>query len=155
MSYIVKSSEKTRKSGAETETKALLYLMNLRKDSEEIYYFIVDFFNDLTGMDAFSDKLWDIQSKGAKGNSPTKADSRMLWDAYTMRRKDRAAERYNGVCIEFDKQCLIHSMKRFAEKFDVKDCRSITYGFEGIKDYLEQIMNAFSEDVERLAKEKD
>ena len=46
MSYIVKSSEKTRKSGAETETKALLYLMNLRKDSEEIYYFIVDFFND-------------------------------------------------------------------------------------------------------------
>lgn len=64
MSYIVKSSEKTRKSGA--ETKALLYLMNLRKDSEEIYYFIVDFFNDLTGMDAFSDKLWDIQSKGAK-----------------------------------------------------------------------------------------
>lgn len=70
MSYTVKSSEKTRKSGAETETKALLYLMNLRKDSEEIYYFIVDFFNDLTGMDAFSDKLWDIQSKGAKGNSP-------------------------------------------------------------------------------------
>ena len=70
MSCIVKSSEKTRKSGAETETKALLYLMNLRKDSEEIYYFIVDFFNDLTGMDAFSDKLWDIQSKGAKGNSP-------------------------------------------------------------------------------------
>lgn len=70
MAYIVKSSEKTRKSGAETETKALLYLMNLRKDSDEIYYFIVDFFNDLTGMDAFSDKLWDIQSKGAKGNSP-------------------------------------------------------------------------------------
>ena len=85
----------------------------------------------------------------------TKADSRMLWDAYTMHRKDRAAERYNGVCIEFDKQCLIHSMKRFAENFDVKDCRSITYGFEGIKDYLEQIMNAFSEDVKRLAKEKD
>lgn len=70
MSYTVKSSEKTRKSGAETETKALLYLMNLRKDSDEIYYFIVDFFNDLTGMDAFSDKLWDLQSKGAKGNSP-------------------------------------------------------------------------------------
>ena len=68
MSYTVKSSEKTRKSGAETETKALLYLMNLRKDSEEIYYFIVDFFNDLTGMDAFSDKLWDIQSKGANSS---------------------------------------------------------------------------------------
>lgn len=70
MSYTVKSSERTRKSGAETETKALLYLMNLRKDSEEIYYFIVDFFNDLTGMDAYSDKMWDLQSKGAKENSP-------------------------------------------------------------------------------------
>ena len=44
--------------------------MNLRKDSEEIYYFVVDFFNDLTGMDAISDKLWDVQSKGSKGNSP-------------------------------------------------------------------------------------
>lgn len=30
-----------------------------------------------------------------------KADSYMLWDAYTMHRKDRAAERYNGICIEF------------------------------------------------------
>lgn len=70
MTYIVKSSEKTRKSGAETETKALLYLMNLRNDSEEIYYFIVDFFNDLTGMNTYSDKLWDLQSKGAKGSSP-------------------------------------------------------------------------------------
>lgn len=70
MSYTVKSSEKTRKSGAETETKALLYLMNLRSDSDEIYYFIVDFFNDLTGMDSYSDKLWDLQSKGAKDHSP-------------------------------------------------------------------------------------
>lgn len=70
MSYVVKSSEKTRKSGAETETKALLYLMNFRKDSDEIYFYIVDFFNDLTGMDTYSDKLWDLQSKGATGNSP-------------------------------------------------------------------------------------
>ena len=70
MSYTVKSSERTRKSGAETETKALLYLMNLRKDSDDIYYFIVDFFNDLTGMDSISEQMWDLQSKGAKNNSP-------------------------------------------------------------------------------------
>lgn len=36
MSYVVKSTEKTRKSGADT----------------------------------YSDKLWDLQSKGATGNSP-------------------------------------------------------------------------------------
>ena len=63
MSYTVKSSEKLRHSGAEAETKALLYLMNFRPDSDEIHYFVVDFFNDLTGMDRMSTKLWDLQSK--------------------------------------------------------------------------------------------
>jgi len=70
MSYIVKSSEKLRPSAAEAETKALLYLMNFRKDSNEVYYFVVDFFNDLTGMSRMSNKLWDMQSKGAKSSSP-------------------------------------------------------------------------------------
>ncbi len=70
MPYIIKSSEKLRHSAAETETKAMLYLMNFRKDSNEIYYFIVDFFNDLTGMDRMSQRLWDLQSKGASSSSP-------------------------------------------------------------------------------------
>lgn len=70
MPYTVRSSERTRSSGAEYETKALLYLMNLRSDSNEIHYFVVDFFNDLTGMDRFAERLWDVQSKGAKNNSP-------------------------------------------------------------------------------------
>ena len=70
MPYTVRSSERTRSSGAEYETKALLYLMNLRSDSNEIHYFVVDFFNDLTGMDRFAESLWDVQSKGAKNNSP-------------------------------------------------------------------------------------
>ena len=70
MPYTVQSSEKLRKSGAEGETKALLYLMNFRSDSNEIHYFVVDFFNDLTGMDRYAEKLWDVQSKAAKNNSP-------------------------------------------------------------------------------------
>ncbi len=70
MAYAVKSTEKLRKSGADMETKALLYLMNFRADSDEIHYFVVDFFNDLTGMDRASSKLWDIQSKGASNSSP-------------------------------------------------------------------------------------
>ncbi|MGD1820187.1 MAG: hypothetical protein ACPKOI_09970 [Pleomorphochaeta sp.] len=70
MSYTVKSTEKLRKSCADMETKALLYLMNFRDDSDEIHYFVVDFFNDLTGMDRASSKLWDIQSKGASNSSP-------------------------------------------------------------------------------------
>lgn len=70
LTYIVKSSERLRPSASETETKALLYLMNFREDSEEIYYFVVDFFNDLTGMCRMADKMWDVQSKGAKNSSP-------------------------------------------------------------------------------------
>lgn len=70
MSYAVKSSEKLRKSCAEAETKALLYLMNFRPDSDDIYYFVVDFFNDLTGMDNMATKLWDIQSKGNHNVGP-------------------------------------------------------------------------------------
>ena len=70
MPYTVSSSERTRSSGAEYETKALLYLMNFMGDSDKIHYFVVDFFNDLTGMDRFADNLWDVQSKGAKNNSP-------------------------------------------------------------------------------------
>jgi hypothetical protein len=70
MSYTVKSTEKLKKPGADMETKALLYLMNFCIDRNEIHYFVVDFFNDLTGMDRASSKLWDIQSKGASNSSP-------------------------------------------------------------------------------------
>ena len=68
MPYTVRSSERTRGAGAEYETKALLYLMNFSHHRDEIHFFVVDFFNDLTGMDRYSDKLWDLQSKGAKNN---------------------------------------------------------------------------------------
>lgn len=70
MVYTVSSSEKLRKSAADAETKSLLYLMNFYENHEEIYYFVVDFFNDLTGMNRMAGKLWDIQSKGANNNSP-------------------------------------------------------------------------------------
>ncbi len=70
MGYTVTSSEKLNKSASEMEAKALLYLMNFHEDKDEIHYFIIDFFNDLTGMDRMSNKLWDIQSKGAKNSSP-------------------------------------------------------------------------------------
>jgi hypothetical protein len=66
--YTIQSSEKTKAKGSEFETKALLYLMNFRNDSKDIYFFVVDFFNDLTGLDRYSKKSWDLQSKAAKNN---------------------------------------------------------------------------------------
>ena len=60
MPYVVRASEKTKASGAEYETKAMLYLMNCRDDSHEIYCFAIDFFNDVTGFNQLLDKAWDV-----------------------------------------------------------------------------------------------
>ena len=46
MAYMVKFSERLQPSAAGTETKALLYLMNFREDSEENYYYILHMEND-------------------------------------------------------------------------------------------------------------
>ena len=70
MPYTIQSSEKLRSYGSENEAKALFYMMGERADSKEIYYFVVDVFNDLTGMTKQADKLWDLQSKGDKSPSP-------------------------------------------------------------------------------------
>lgn len=69
MSYVVSSTEKVRGKGADYETKALLYLMNEREDSHEIYCFAIDFYNDVTGLNAYADKAWDLQSKGTETGS--------------------------------------------------------------------------------------
>ena len=103
-----------------------------------------------------------LKHNGAKSNRislvacfTSKADSRLLWDAYTMHRKDRLAERYNGVCIEINKTQLWNAMKKSAPFFDVKKCEKIIYGFEKINPHLERMLNTFSLEVETLAKDED
>ncbi len=93
MSYTVKSSERLKKPGSETETKALLYLMNFRPDSSDIYYFVVDFFNDLTGMDNMATRLWDLQSKGSHNVCP-KAIGRELVTLFKNFMSDISFETY-------------------------------------------------------------
>lgn len=66
MAYVVQSTEKVRGTGADFETKAMLYLMCFRDDSNEISYFAIDFYNDVTGLSIHADKAWDVQSKGTK-----------------------------------------------------------------------------------------
>lgn len=104
MPYTVQSSEKLRKSGSEFETKSLLYLMNFRNDSDQIYYFVVDFFNDLTGMDKLAGNLWDLQSKANKQNS-AKALGRELVTLYKNYLSQIDFYRYilfvGGVCDSF------------------------------------------------------
>lgn len=51
MTYKIKSTEKTTGIAADQETKAMLYLMNERDDSNQMHWFVIDFFNDVTGVD--------------------------------------------------------------------------------------------------------
>ncbi|MBR5638056.1 MAG: hypothetical protein IKW81_14135 [Pseudobutyrivibrio sp.] len=77
MGYVIQSTERLKKTGADFETKAMLYLMCFRADSEDIDFFVVDFFNDITGTDRFGRKLWDVQSK-ASGTATAKGIGREL-----------------------------------------------------------------------------
>lgn len=70
MKYKIESSEKSTRAGLISETKALLYLMGRHENGNEMYYFLVDVFNDVTGMDRLTKRLWDVQSKADKNVSP-------------------------------------------------------------------------------------
>lgn len=77
-SYKVASTERTTAQASNAETKALLYLMNLRDDSDEIFYFVVDFFNDVTGMNKSAVKMWDVQSKSSNNVHPQKIGQNLV-----------------------------------------------------------------------------
>lgn len=78
MTYIVNSTEKTKGKASDFETRALLYLMALRKDSEEMNVFVIDFFNDVTSLNDDHQKLWDVQSKGEKNVSADKLGKELV-----------------------------------------------------------------------------
>ncbi|MDU4953952.1 MAG: hypothetical protein E6X21_16705 [Clostridium sp.] len=66
------TTERNNAKANEYETKAMLYLLSYRKDSDKIDTFLVDCFNDITGSNIDVTKLWDIQSKNVKSLYPSK-----------------------------------------------------------------------------------
>ncbi len=68
--YKITSSESNNEKATDFETKALLYLMNYYKDSDRIHYFVIDFFNDVSGVTQLADACFDVQSKGIKNIQP-------------------------------------------------------------------------------------
>ena len=119
MTYTVSSSEKLRKSGAEAETKALLYLMNFYSNSQDIHYFVIDFFNDLTGMNRTAKKLWDLQSKGAKNSSPKSIGKELV----TL---------FKNYISEIDFDAYILFLGGVTESFRI-DASKTSFGIENIK----------------------
>lgn len=136
MAYTVSSSEKLRKSGAEMETKAMLYLMNFHEDSDEIYYFVVDFFNDLTGMNRTSRALWDMQSKGAKNSSPKAIGGELV----TL---------YKNYISEFDFKAYILFLGGVTGSLRIDESKNI-FGIENIKtDAIKKLKEGLIEEAEK------
>lgn len=84
-----------------------------------------------------------------------KRDSRLLWDAYTMNRKDRKAERYNGVCIEIDEDELRKVIHSYRERFDYADIKPIMYGDSKIYIFLNDVLKMFLAEHYEMKKDTD
>ena len=76
--YTFNSTEQNNEVASEYETKSLLYLLTMRKDSSEMDIFVIDCFNDVTGGTKKLDKMWDVQSKGVKSLNPTKIGTALI-----------------------------------------------------------------------------
>lgn len=120
MAYVVQASERTKGIGAEFETKSMLYLMNCRDDSDEINFFAIDFYNDVTGLNNQADKAWDLQSKGTKSNS-AKAIGRELVTLF----KNEMSE------LKFD--YLVLFLADVPDSFRIDKSKN-TFGIENITD---------------------
>lgn len=68
--YKITSTEERNEKATEYETKSMLYMMNYYDKANEIKWFAIDFFNDVTGINIYQDSCYDIQSKGVKDIAP-------------------------------------------------------------------------------------
>ena len=82
-----------------------------------------------------------------------KADSRLLWDAYTMHRKDRESKRYNGVCIQINIDNLANAMQKECDENDLFIIKSIFYDKNSRKEFIDEKLEEFDKSVEELAKD--
>ena len=68
--YKFKTSEQNNDKATEFETKSLLYLLTKIKGHSGISLFIIDCFNDVTGISEDYSDSWDIQSKNVASLTP-------------------------------------------------------------------------------------
>ena len=68
--YRIKTSERNNDKATEYETKSLLYLLTKIKDHGNVDLFIIDCFNDITGVTNSYLESWDVQSKGVSSLTP-------------------------------------------------------------------------------------
>ncbi len=130
MTYIVQSTERNNKKASDYETKGMLYLMCNHKDAEEMFYFVIDFFNDVTAVHRLGHKAWDLQSKGERKLTATKL-GKYLVTLYKNYLSDLDFSSYilfvEGISSTslLDQDAKIFSIKNFDDKNKERIMRSL------------------------------
>lgn len=137
MNYTFKNTEINNKKATDFETKSLLYLIGRRKDSKEIEYIAFDCFNDVSGINKKSDKIWDIQSKNEKSLNPKKIGKYF----FTL---------FDNYISSFDFKEFIFFCPILKTEYKI-DEKLNTYGIENIVDKtLSRIKNGLNEEIIRV-----
>lgn len=76
--YTITNTEKNNEKASEYETFSLLYLLGVRSDKNDIDIVLIDCFNDVTGTNDQVNRLWDVQSKGRKSNTPLQIGKHLI-----------------------------------------------------------------------------
>lgn len=119
------------------ETKSLLYLIGQRSDSKDVVYVTFDCFNDVSGLNKKTDKIWDIQSKNEKTLNPKKIGKYFytLFDNFT---SIFTFEEFIFFCPELKSEYKIDSLKT-------------TYNLDNIVDKtFKRIREGLTSEIERV-----
>lgn len=138
---------------------------NDKLDTNILYAELKELFNERYGADNSKSSQMQFligffENTGYQNNSvpvvacfTEKDDSRLLWDAYTMHRADRKAERYNGVCIKFNEERIYNAMQKECDEEDIFLVSNIKYNKEARREYLNVCLDKFDREVEELSKD--
>lgn len=121
--YTIKTSERNNEKATEFETKSLLYLMTAAPNSENVDLFIIDCFNDVTGVSADTSESWDVQSKGVANLTPKKIGI-ALYTLFSNYISDIDFSHYLLFLQSFSEEYIHDSTKELFEIDNFKDkCR--------------------------------
>lgn len=147
--YTFKTSERNNEKATEFETKSLLYLMTPATNSENVDLFIIDCFNDVTGLSADASESWDVQSKGVANLTPKKIGN-ALYTLFSNYVSDIDFSHYILFLQSFSEEYLVDSSKELfgINNFKDKYCGKIREGLrKEIADRKDQDVIAYTTDV--------
>lgn len=84
-----------------------------------------------------------------------KGDSRLFWDAYTMHRKGRESNRYNGVCIKINRDQLCNAIQMECKDNDLFIVGSVIYDKNSRRGFLNNKVDGYDKRVKALSEESN